>query len=514
MATYDELSKFLDDYDPQQQQLGVGGGAQQLSPYEQMVRERYGTPEQLQQANVQAGGGLLDNGLTRGFAAGVINVPASMASFGAGLIGSDGEIGNYLSQKANEYGGRGREYSLADIKNDPIGYLTDTQNGALYGVGNAFGSSAGFMATAALLAKLGGAALPASVLAGAGKAAQMASKVPGLKYLASDTPVGKLLKANLAGNVLEGFGEGGSEYNQSIRNEDGTINPNADRDEARNKMLKVAALNVPALLLSGGAENALTNAFVKETAGKGLKEALKQGAKAGLINMGQNGLEEGVQTTIGEAVNNKTDYANIVKPWNWSDEAIRDTIEGGLGASGQSVAMGGGSYALNRMFPQQQQAQAGEQPANAEQQQPVQQYVEPKIVHPVTTTQFADAVNVAMNDQSGNLVDRMRHLQGHITYDAKDGTNEENDPDGSVITQPEIKTENTDTEESADEAQEEQTESKLPEQEEPEDKEQEKSHEEDLQISGKTYTDPDGMYTAKSCIKRNSPENTEETIYI
>ena len=119
--------------------------------------------------------------------------------------------------------------------------------------------------------------------------------------------------------------------------------------------------------------------------------------------------------------------------------------------------------------------------------------------------------------------------------DAKDGTNEENDPGGSVITQPEIKTEKSDTEESADEAQEEQTEqpgdkqneekqpddpteeqaeSKLPEQEEPEDKEQEKSREEDLQVSGKTYTDPDGMYTAKSNINGVSPKNTEETIYI
>ena len=245
-----------------------------------------------------------------------------------------------------------------------------------------------------------------------------------MKFLASDTPTSNLIKANIGGNILEGFGEGGSEYNQSIRNEDGTLNPNADRDEARNKMLKTTALNVPALLLSGVGEGVLTNKFIKDAAGKGFKEVLKQGAKAGLINMGQNGLEEGVQTSIGEAVNNKTDYANIVQPWNWSDEAIRDAVEGGLGAVGQSAAMGGGSYALNRMVGQPQQAQAEEQPTNAEQQQqPVQQRVQPKFANEVTTTQFADAVNVAMNDQSGNLVDRMRNLQGHITYRAKDGTN-------------------------------------------------------------------------------------------
>ena len=48
MATYEELSKFLDEYTTQQPPFGAEGAAQQLSPYEQMVRERYGTPENAQ----------------------------------------------------------------------------------------------------------------------------------------------------------------------------------------------------------------------------------------------------------------------------------------------------------------------------------------------------------------------------------------------------------------------------------------------------------------------------------
>ena len=60
MASYEELSKFLDDYNPQQQQLGVnsfgGNTPQQLTPYEQMMRDNYGAPEM--QAQQQESPGL------------------------------------------------------------------------------------------------------------------------------------------------------------------------------------------------------------------------------------------------------------------------------------------------------------------------------------------------------------------------------------------------------------------------------------------------------------------------
>ena len=65
MATYDELSKFLDDYNPQQEQLGVNFNApDQDSPYQQMVRERYETPEQAQVQNTEQPGYL--SGLLQG----------------------------------------------------------------------------------------------------------------------------------------------------------------------------------------------------------------------------------------------------------------------------------------------------------------------------------------------------------------------------------------------------------------------------------------------------------------
>ena len=53
MATYDELSKYLDEYEasPQQQQLGVNFNApdQEETPYQKMIRENYGAPAQVQQ---------------------------------------------------------------------------------------------------------------------------------------------------------------------------------------------------------------------------------------------------------------------------------------------------------------------------------------------------------------------------------------------------------------------------------------------------------------------------------
>ena len=71
MATYDELSKFLDEYDPQQPQQQQQPGAdfsvsqQQLSPYEQMVRDRYGTLEQMQGQQAQEQPGLLGGFLNK-----------------------------------------------------------------------------------------------------------------------------------------------------------------------------------------------------------------------------------------------------------------------------------------------------------------------------------------------------------------------------------------------------------------------------------------------------------------
>ena len=122
------------------------------------------------------------------------------------------------------------------------------------------------------------------------------------------------------------------------------------------------------------------------------------------------------------------------------------------------------------------------------------------------------------------------------------------DPDVPVIQQPDQQTgdetdeemdekdiqEERETEDKADDAQEEQEKERnadfeepekdrIPEQEEPCDKEQEEWPAEDLQVSGRTFTDPDGMYTAKSSIRSSSDrkgetdsnyKNTEETIYI
>lgn len=320
---------------------------QQEDAYSRMVREQYGQRQPQKAAQQTDGATLLDNGLTRGFAGGFIGVPASIASFGAGLAGTDGEIGRKLQGLANEYGRREKDYSLQDIVNDPVEYATDLRSGALYGIGSGLGSTAALYGITKAAAPVLAAAAPAGAVSMAAKVAQAAGKVPGLKYFAENTPTAEFLRTNVYRAIPEAMGQGGAEYDKLIHNEDGSINPDADRSEARKKMLIDTAINIPLLVGSNALESAIGGKFVKDTTGKGIKDTIREGAKALGIEILQNAGEEGAQTTTDEAVEGKTAYSNIIKPWNWSDEALRDAIEGGIGALGQGAAIGGVGRALN-----------------------------------------------------------------------------------------------------------------------------------------------------------------------
>ena len=188
MATFDELNKYFDEYEanPQQQQLGVNfnapeqGGTppQEETPYQRMMRERYGAPEMQAQQAQQGDVGLLES-IARNAASGFISPIAGQSDFVSGVMGSDGAIGKTLADKASELSTKTKEYGWRDIVSHPIDYALDVRNGLPADAANFFGSSASMLAEGALI----GAAIPASVgTAVSGGALALASKL-GVKAL-------------------------------------------------------------------------------------------------------------------------------------------------------------------------------------------------------------------------------------------------------------------------------------------------------------------------------------------
>ena len=140
MATYEELLKSLDDYNPQQQQLGVnsfdGNTPQQLTPYEQMMRDTYGTPEMQaqQQENAEREG--LFNNLINGFTSGAAGVLG-------GITGIPGQnaASNYFDEVVERNAPiRQHENAFSSLENFG-NFLTDP-SGAAYTVANQLGSMA------------------------------------------------------------------------------------------------------------------------------------------------------------------------------------------------------------------------------------------------------------------------------------------------------------------------------------------------------------------------------------
>ena len=201
-------------------------------------------------------------------------------------------------------------------------------------------------------------------------------------------------------------------------NPDGTPKKDADLDAAREAMFKDTAINTLLLTATNSMESTgLGNIFANVGGKSRFVQALK-----GLLWEGiQNGYEEGAQQTAQEySMGQKQNLSDVFLPNTWSEDALNQAAVGAAGGLVLGGMSGGGLSRVKAAGPQQQ----GENPAEPPADQSVRQFaVEPRIANQVTNDQFSDAVNVAMNDQSANPVDRMRNLQGHITYGAKDGTN-------------------------------------------------------------------------------------------
>ena len=439
MATYEELLKSLDDYNPQQQQLGVnsfGGGMpqqQQLTPYEQMMRERFGTPET---QTPQESSGLLGSifssspaqqqnaeepsylgSFMRGAVQQGLGVLGGQADFLAGATGSETlrDLGNSAQNIMQGYS-RPKEYTYDEITKNGLSSIKDyllDPNGFAFDVGGGFGSSGTMMAEAALLS----AALPAgAATAGTGAIATLAGKL-GLKSVAAALKGGgtaaKLIKNVIASTPLEAASESGGTFREMTTDENG--NPidleNIDMDKVQTAMAKNFVGNLGVL----GASNLLESAGIGRLFGDKMRQGIlgkvRDIGAFMATNVGQNAWEEGAQTGSNLYAQGKIDnISQIVNPFEWNPEQVDAATIGGIAGFGQGAALGGAGHVMNRIAGNQQD---GEQAPNPNFQ----------INNAVTNNEFGDAVAIAKHDTSTNLVDRMRNLEGRIGYHASDGTN-------------------------------------------------------------------------------------------
>lgn len=436
MATYEELLNYANNYNPQQQQLGVnsfdGGIVQQEeTPYQKMMRETYGNPAQAQQEDPGLFGSVVNrmsgqpqqqgaeepgflSSLYRGAMAQGIGTLGGQADFVAGATGSETlrNLGDSAQKAMQEYS-RPHEYTFNDIFGNGLSsvwkYLSDP-NGAAYDVGGGLGSTAAMAAEAALLS----AALPSSVAAaGTGAVAAFATRL-GLKSVAGALSGGgtaaKLIKNVIASTPLEAASESGGTYREMTTDEQGNrIKPeDLDMDKVQEAMAKNFVGNLGVL----GASNLLESVGI----GKLFGEKMRQGILGKVrdigafmaTNAGQNAWEEGAQTGSNLYAQGKIDnISQVVNPFEWNPEQIDAATIGGIAGLGQGTFMGGAGHVLNKIAGPQQQE--GNPAVN--------------IQNKVTNEEFGDAVAIAKHDTSTNLVDRMRNLEGRIGHHASDGTN-------------------------------------------------------------------------------------------
>ena len=368
------------------------------------------------------------NSLLRGAAAQGIGTLGGQADFLAGVTGSETlrNLGD-TAQNAMQSYSRPHEYTANEIFGSGLSglwkYLSDP-NGAAYDVGGGLGSTAAMAAEAAILS----AALPAgATAAGGGALAALAGRL-GLKSVATALKEGgaaaKLIKNVIASTPLEAASESGGTYREMTHDEQGNRLEDIDMDKVQEAMAKNFVGNLGVLGASNLLESVGIGRLFGENMRKGILGKVRNIGEFVATNAGQNAWEEGAQTGTNLYAQGKIDnIGQVVNPFQWNEEQRNAAAIGGVAGLGQGGMYGGAGYVGSRLLGRQNQNQAPTEENNVEQQQPVQQYVQPNIANAVTNEQFGDAVNVAMNDKSGNLVDRMRNLQGHITYNAKDGTN-------------------------------------------------------------------------------------------
>ena len=312
---------------------------------------------------------ILDNGLTRGVAGGIISSIANDANFVSGLLGTDGKIGSAIQKMATPFA-RERDYSYEEMTGHPLEYASDLQNGLLFDIGSGIGSSGESMAeTIPITAAASAAAsrikkaLPENAtapLTGAlALATGMAQGLPGAKYVLGtkagqklSPAAAKLVTARMLEGVPESIKEAGGKWYDVTHDEEGNLISDVDMDNARRQMLQTAALNIPATVLpdvlSGKLEQKLIEGTAKTVAGK-----VAKGASALLLGGAKEGTQGGMQNQIQENVDGSDitldKLEKILNPLQWSEESKKSFIQEGAGGAAMSGASVGGGKILNRV---------------------------------------------------------------------------------------------------------------------------------------------------------------------
>lgn len=299
--------------------------------------------------------GLLDNqqdddengylsSLGSGFAGGALGVAGSLADAGSTILGTDGSVGKWFNEKAQQFAKpQGKEYGWREILDHPLDYATDP-SGLTYDVGQFAGSSAALAGTTAAA----GAAMPAGT-AGAITAA-IGSKLPWLGKVLSGTATGNkflnwALKQKALQPIPEAIAEGGSTARQMADENGGNLS------DYRKEAATTAALNAGVLSFTNALETAGLGDLIAKSGGKdavaSLLGSVLKGAAGGAAS---NAYEEGAQSMAADyAMGKGQSVADVFNPFGWNEAAKDAAAIGGAGGAvlgGVGVA---GGKAINRL---------------------------------------------------------------------------------------------------------------------------------------------------------------------
>lgn len=341
-------------------QNSFAGFTPEETPYER-YRRQYNL-------NNNAGSSDDEPGFFSGFKSGVAGVFGGQARFGEVNSPFGGDT---LGEAADYFEGIAKDNARTKFTEGPelsLDYITDPQ-GLRYDVGNTVGSGAALgLETAAAAAAVAHSPFAAG-------AAAVGRAVPAFAKL-WNSPLGKVVVGNVAQTPLEAISEGGNlvpELRQAGYSED-EIQEIANRAAA----LNIGGLGLSNLIQSYGASKVL--GLLKNGAGKmTAAEIAKRGALGAAGGGASNYFEEGMQNAIGDIA--------MGRPIDWQEAELQARTGGVTGAVLGGLGGTGGAYMQSR------RAQ------NAEQAEPEQ---------PAT---------------GANIINRVRALEGQISYEGPDGTN-------------------------------------------------------------------------------------------
>ena len=277
------------------------------------------------------------------FDAGALGFLSNVADASQEYLGVGGDLAKTLGNLADING------KTENLNVNSSGYFSNNQ-GALYDVFNALGSSAPMMAMTAgagVGASIAGKAITPMLGAGTvANLAKVASLVPEASVLGKSLPLGKLALGNIASSIPESIGEAGGAIAQA---REAGMSPDAVRqagnDTFSENLKLLGASNTAESLLGLG----LFSKFGKLADGATkLAKAGNVGLRAGagaLAGGFQNAYEEGVQSEIPLVALGKS-QANSFDPSQWSKESQQASdvgfvvggIMGGVGGTMGSLA--------------------------------------------------------------------------------------------------------------------------------------------------------------------------------